>query len=118
MNKINIKFDLHTFIRKNNMALYALISYCIAFIAFIIGAYFITKNNIVVICVLYLIVVLMSKFLSGIPIYGVGIFALLIFISGFFVKEPLLTFFSMLLFLGAFGMIHMIQIHGGIITNK
>lgn len=114
---MNIKFDFHAFIRKTNMALYALISYCIAFVAFTFGAYFITKNNIVVICILYLIVVLMAKFLTGIPFYGIGICALLIFISGFFVKEPLLTFFSMLLFLGAFGMIHMIQLHGGIVNK-
>ena len=117
MTKINLKFDFHAFIRKTNMALFALIAYCIAFIAFTLGAYFITRNNIVVICVLFLIVVLMAKFLAGIPFYGIGICALLIFISGFFVKEPLLTFFSMLLFLGAFGMIHMIQLHGGIFTK-
>lgn len=117
MIKLNIKFDFHTFIRKTNMALYALISYCVAFLAFTLAAYFITKNNIVVICVLYLIAILMAKFLVGIPYYGIGICALLIFISGFFVKEPLLTFFSMLLFLGVFGMIHMIQLHGGLRTK-
>ena len=117
MIEINMKFDFHAFIRKTNMALYALIAYCVAFIAFTLGAYFLTKNNIVVICVLFLIVVLMAKFLAGIPFYGIGICALLIFISGFFVKEPLLTLFSTLLFLGAFGIIHMIQLHGGIITK-
>ena len=110
-------FDLHAFIRKPQMALYALMAYCFAFIAFIMTAYLATNNNIVVICSLYLIVIIMAKLLVDIPFYSIGICALLILISGFFVGQALLTFFSMLLFIGAFGIIHMICIHGGVLTK-
>lgn len=111
------KLEIHDFLRKPKMALYALISYCVLFIAFTCLSYFFTNNTIVIICALFLIAILMAKFLCDLPIYGIGICAAIIFISGLFVKQPLLTLFSMLLFLGAIGMIHMIRIHGGIITK-
>ena len=111
------KLDIHAFIRKPKMALYALISYCILFLAFCILSFFFTNNTIVVTCILFLIAILLAKLLSDLPIYGIGICAFLIFITGLFVKQPLLTLFSMLLFIGAFGVIHMIRIHGGFLTK-
>ncbi len=111
------KFDIHTFIRKPKMALYALIGYCILFLAFSILSFFFTNNTIVVTCILFLIIILLAKLLCDLPIYGIGICAFLIFISGLFVKQPLLTLFSMLLFIGALGVIHMIRIHGGSLTK-
>ena len=111
------KLDIHALIRKPKMALYSLIGYCVLFLAFCILSFFFTSNTIVVTCILFLMVILMARLLCDLPIYGIGICAFLIFISGLFVKQPLLTLFSMLLFIGAFGVIHMIRIHGGSLTN-
>lgn len=111
------KFNIHLFLHKPKMALYSLICYSLCFFAFVLLSYFFTNNTIVITCILFLISILMAKLLCDLPIYGIGISAFLILISGFFVKQPLLTLFSMLLFLGAIGVIHLIRLHGGSIVK-